>query len=171
MSHHTRSVHSDLRVAQEQAYVPNNLILTNLTQEEESQEYAACTFNLNQYRIIFRTAKITPTKIGQFVTFWKRIGSGPIMPYDISDHFDFLVVSVRPGEHLGQFIFPKDVLLKQNVLSQHGNGGKRAIRVYPTWDTPDNATAHKTQNWQTQYFFEIMPNKSNPKLIHRLFSV
>jgi len=131
MPYHTRSMHSDLREAQEQAYAPNNLILTNITQEEESQEYAACSFNLNQHRIKFRTAKITPTKIGQFVTFWKRLGSGPILPYDISDEFDFLIVSVRHKDQLGQFVFPKYVLYSRGVISKDGKDGKRAIRVYP----------------------------------------
>jgi hypothetical protein len=36
--------------------------------EAESAEYGAYTFELNDLSVRFRVAKITPTKIGQFVT-------------------------------------------------------------------------------------------------------
>ena len=38
----------------------------------ESTEYNACSYTVNGQKIIERTAKITPKKIGQFVTCWKR---------------------------------------------------------------------------------------------------
>jgi hypothetical protein len=44
--------------------------------ERESLEYAACSFKLNSMSVKFRVAKITPTKIGQFVTLWKRVSKG-----------------------------------------------------------------------------------------------
>ena len=49
-----------------------NLAISNFHKELESKEYQACRFNLNNKHIICRTAKITPKKVGQFVTFWKR---------------------------------------------------------------------------------------------------
>ncbi|EKD72557.1 MAG: hypothetical protein ACD_45C00643G0006, partial [uncultured bacterium] len=61
--------------------------------------------------------KITPTKVGQFVTLWKRINNGPIQPYDVSDPVDFFIVSARKDDCFGQFIFPKSVLRDQAVLS------------------------------------------------------
>ncbi len=51
-----------------------------IVQDNESQEYGASTFEMNNKIIKFRVAKITPTKVGQFVTFWKRIADGPITP-------------------------------------------------------------------------------------------
>ena len=150
-------INFDLLLAQKLAYEPLVLKLSNLFWESESRDYAACRFKLNSWRVIFRCAKITPTKVGQFVTFWKRLGVGPIMPYDAADQFDFLIVSVRSGEKLGQFVFSKEVLLKQGVLSQNGVGGKRAIRVYPPWDVTDSGQAKKTQTWQQQYFIELQP--------------
>lgn len=52
------------------------------TREAEGSEYEACRLGLNGYNIVFRVAKTTPTKIGQFVTVWKRLHTGaPIMPY------------------------------------------------------------------------------------------
>lgn len=48
---------------------------SELTIEKESSEYGACKFKYSSMNITFRSAKTTPTKIGQFVTLWKRIGN------------------------------------------------------------------------------------------------
>lgn len=138
-------------------YRSMGLTYSKLMLESESQDYGACSFEMNNKIIKFRVAKITPTKTGQFVTFWKRIGNGPIVPYDSADRFDFLVVSVQSGKNWGQFVFPKSVLLKQGLLSKDGNGGKRAMRIYPPWDLAGNQQAKKTQAWQKAYFFSIQP--------------
>ncbi|HEX4068466.1 MAG TPA: MepB family protein [Candidatus Babeliales bacterium] len=135
----------------------------NIQQELESKEYGACSFDMNNHHILFRVGKITPTKIGQFVTFWKRIGNGPIMPYDVADPFDFFVIAARYKEHCGLFIFSKDVLYAKVIISKNGKGGKRALRIYPVWDVADNAQAKKTQAWQLQYFYEIRPHRSVDK--------
>ena len=163
-------IHPDIIAAQKYAYEPSGLSYKNLVQEAESQEYGACEFTINDKQIKFRVAKITPTKMGQFVTFWKRIGSGPIMPYDLSDQFDLLVVSVRTAHHFGQFVFPKSVLWQKGFVSKDAKGGKRAMRVYPPWDAPDSPQAQKTQAWQQHYFFKIDPNGSSDSAkIQKLF--
>lgn len=131
----------------------------NAIPEIESSEYNAYTFELNNLKIRFRSAKITPTKIGQFVTLWKRIGKGPIMPFDASDEIDLVVVSVQKDDHYGQFVFPKAVLVKQGVFTD-GKEGKRAIRVYPSWDVTESVQARKTQKWQLEYFLEVSKEKT-----------
>jgi len=156
--------HPDLSIAQEIAYKPIGLTYKNLVSEIESQEYSACTFEINNKTIKFRLAKITPTKIGQFVTFWKRIKAVPITPYDINDSFDLLVVSVRDAQQFGQFVFPKNVLWQKGLVSKDEKGGKRAMRVYPPWDTTDNPQAKKTQAWQLIYFIQIQPNLDTTKI-------
>lgn len=149
----------DLIKVQKLVYEPHGFFLKNIVLEQESQEYGACEFEMNGKRIKFRVAKITPTKIGQFVTFWKRMqNTGPIMPYDISDPFNFLLVSVRSAAHFGHFVFPKSVLYEQGLVSKNAQGGKRAMRVYPPWDVAKNSQAKKTQAWQNRYFFEIHEN-------------
>lgn len=163
------TIHPDLDTAQALAYKPIGLTYSKLIPETESLEYGACTFEINNKTIKFRVAKITPTKIGQFVTFWKRIGTGPIMPYDMNDSFDLLVVSVRNAQHFGQFVFPKNVLLQKGLVSKDGNGGKRAMRVYPPWDITDSPQAKKTQAWQILYFAEIQPNLDTAKIQKLLF--
>lgn len=125
------SLHSDLAVALDLVYKPANILCAEIQPETESAEYGAHSFKLNNCNIRFRVAKITPTKIGQFVTLWKRVAEGPIQPYDMADPVDFFVISVRKDNHLGQFVFPKSVLCQHDIVSNAGQGGKRAIRVYP----------------------------------------
>ena len=130
-------------------------VLQNPFMEKESVDYNAHQFQLDNLNVVFRTAKITPTKIGQFVTLWKRIGSGPIQPFDFSDSVDLFVVNVKTDNRLGQFVFPKAVLLKQGVLTSELKEGKRAIRVYPPWDVTCSKQAQKTQQWQLEYFLNL----------------
>ena len=68
-----------------------------------------------------------PKKVGQFVTFWKRTGNGPIEPFDEQDSVDYYVVNVRSAEAFGQFVFPREVLLKKGIISTVTKEGKRAF--------------------------------------------
>lgn len=151
----SKRAHPDLLLAEDFIYKPSGFVLQNLKTEDESEEYGAAEFILNNRPIKFRVGKITPTKVGQFVTFWKRIGGGPILPYELTDFFDFLVVSVRAENHFGQFVFPKVVLAEKGIISSNGKEGKRAMRIYPPWDKADNSQAKKTQAWQLQYFIKL----------------
>jgi hypothetical protein len=152
------SIHPDLIATKNLVFDPNQFICSQPTMEPESAEYGAYTFELNGRAIRYRVAKTTPTKIGQFVTLWKRIGKGPIQPFDISDTVDFFIISTRNDNHFGQFVFPKSVLCDQDVISIKGEGGKRAIRVYPPWDKTTSKQAQKTQQWQMKYFLQIPEN-------------
>ncbi len=129
--HLSKISHPDLLLADNLIYKPSGLALQNLKTEDESADYGAAEFTINNHAIKFRVGKITPTKVGQFVTFWKRIDEGPIMPYDSNDSFDFLVVSVRAENHFGQFVFPKAILCEKGIVSCNGKEGKRAMRIYP----------------------------------------
>ena len=110
---------------------------------------------LNGKKIIFREAKITPTKTGQFVTLWKRNLENKIQPFAENDDFDFVVISTKSNANLGQFVFPKSVLKDQKILSYSNNKGKLAIRVYPSWDQVISKQAIKTQLWQLHYFLRL----------------
>ncbi|MGB8367362.1 MAG: MepB family protein [Candidatus Babeliales bacterium] len=91
-----------------------------LEAEGEGEGYNACQFTLKNHLIKFRSGKITPKKKGQFITFWKRSKSGPIIPYEAIDPFDFLVISLNTKTRFGQFIFPKSALLKYGIVSKNG---------------------------------------------------
>lgn len=152
-------IHPDLKLTRELVYDVDGIKFSSLMKEAESAEYGAYTFQLNDHFIKFRVAKITPKKIGQFVTLWKRIGKSPIQCHDLSDAIDFFVISVRKEDNFGQFVFPQSVLCEKGIVSKNGIGGKLAIRVYPPWDEPVSPQAKRTQRWQAPYFFPIEQDK------------
>src|SRR4051812_25475417 len=85
---------TDLQATQNLVY---DLVGFNYSQsliDLENAKYGGCTFTVNDLHIRFRVAKITPKKIGQFVTLWQRVGKSPA-PFDVSDSVDFFVISVR----------------------------------------------------------------------------
>lgn len=164
------SIYSELKIAEKLVYNKCGFNLSNLEQSLESVEYKACSFELNGKRIQYRVSKITPTKTGQFVTIWKRNKDGITEPFDIKDDLDFIIITSKSGDNLGQFVFPKSVLADKGVITKNGKEGKRGIRVYPPWDIATNKQAEKTQNWQTKYFLTIKKeNLINLDLIKKLF--
>ncbi len=128
------------------------VIISDYQQETESTEYKACSYKIDEIKIIERTAKITPKKIGQFVTCWKRNANGITEPHKYSDDFDFFFIKVKNEERNGVFKLPKEVLIKHGILSTEIKDGKRGFRVYPSWDKPTSKQAIKTQLWQINYF-------------------
>lgn len=133
-----------------------NFVLSEFESEAESREYNACRFRLNGRLVLSRSAKVTPKKVGQFVTFWKRNEHGIIEPFHENDAIDYFVITVQSSDdQLGQFVFPKDVLIKNGILSKEKKEGKRGFRVYPQWDIAQSKQAQKTQKWQLGYFYEI----------------
>jgi hypothetical protein len=152
-------IHKDLLAAQELLFNPCDFELSLLQIEPESTEYSACIFHLNDLFITFRVAKITTTKIGQFVTLWKRNSEGITAPFHIADDIDFAIICTRTPTHFGAFIFPKSVLHEKEILADNDKDGKRGFRVYPPWDITINKQAKQTQKWQLKYFLEIPNNK------------
>lgn len=125
----------------------------NLSFDEESEEYDACDFILNNQKIKYRRAKTTPTKDGKFVTLWKRTIEGPIAPYDAQDEFDSVIIIYSELEY---FSFPKDVLIKNRIISNScSSEGKRAFRLYAPHLKNLNKTAAKTQNWQKNFYYNF----------------
>ncbi|TJZ54664.1 MepB domain containing protein [Streptomyces piniterrae] len=146
---------SDLLAAKGLVYDPSGFTCSRPVPEAESVEYGACEFTLDGLSVRFRVAKTTPTKVGQFVTVWKRSPGGPIQPFDAEDPVDLFVISTREGQRFGQFVFPRDVLCERDIVSRNGSGGKRAFRVYPPWVTTTNRQARSTQAWQLNHFLHL----------------
>lgn len=152
--------HNDLKMVIQFVYYKCGFDLTNPKLDNESVKYGACSFVLNGNSIQHRVSKITPTKVGQFVTIWKRNKDGITEPFNTSDALDFIVITAKSGDNFGQFIFPKAVLADKGIITQNAKSGKRGIRVYPPWDIVSNKQACKTQSWQTKYFLTIKKDKS-----------
>ena len=158
--------------AQDIIYNHHGLKFKNFSPEDESSEYYAHTFTIKDKKGLFRIAKKTPTKAGWFVTIWKRGSDNIIAPYDEYDAIDFVVIAVSDGHRVGEFIFPKIILIKKNIFSTNGKEGKRAIRVYTPWDKTTSAQAAKTQKWQCQFFINLNSSCSESTLkINNLYSM
>jgi hypothetical protein len=158
-------IHQDFILAKKAAYIPSGLDPLSLA-KEESTEYGALTFSLNDRKIKFRVGKVTPSKLGHFVTIWKR-DCGVTKPHHIFDPIDLFIISVRDDDGFGQFIFHKSLLLKHDIVSSDIREGKRGIRVYAPWIKTLSKQAQKTQLWQCQHFikFDCSKNQSYPNLI------
>lgn len=148
------SLPDELTTAIRERYEPADLVLTDRPRREaESADYGACRFGLDGHQVAFRVARTTPTKIGQFVTIWKREApDAEIAPLDAADGVDLVIVSVADAGHRGQFVFDRQGLIEHGVFSVDGKGGKRALRVYPPWSKPIAKDAMRTQQWQLRYF-------------------
>lgn len=76
------SFHASLSYVDRTIFAPNHLIVTRVKEERQNSDYAAGRFKLSTgldtKTVRFRVAKQTPTKIGQFVTFWEKTLIKPI---------------------------------------------------------------------------------------------
>ncbi|MFC3803727.1 MepB family protein [Cohnella sp. GCM10012308] len=155
----------------ERIYKPNGLTLTAAREEAQNSDYGGGVFRLNARSVRLRVAKITPRKAGQFVVFWEKDESGKNAAYSPDTATDLLVVHAFADTKgcSGQFVFPKDALVNQNILKTAATPGKMATRVYPSWDTPVSKQAMSTQAWQLPYFINL--NDNDHSRIQRLIGL
>ncbi|AWB46793.1 MepB protein [Paenibacillus sp. CAA11] len=123
--------------------------------ENQNLEYEGATFEAGKQTFRSRLAKLTPKKKGYFVVFWEKDIHNKNQAYSYKNCPDKVIVSVIDQKRKGQFIFPKEILLKQEVLSNADKKGKMAIRVYPDWEIELNPAAKRTQRWQQKYFIDL----------------
>ncbi|WP_431950700.1 MepB family protein [Nocardia lijiangensis] len=123
--------------------------------ETENAEYGAFVSSVGRGSVRFRVGKLTPAKVGLFVTVWTRATDGSTEPLAAEDGIDLLVITVREGQRFGQFVFPKAALIEHGIVSVAGRGGKRGFRVYPPWSATQNRQAMRSQKWQCDYFLEL----------------
>lgn len=151
-------------------YEPKQLTVESIQEEKQNAEYGAGMFRLSSKLIRFRVAKITPTKIGQFVAFWEKGSNNKNRPFLSTESPELLVVTTfKNNNEFGQFVFPKEILVEKNILRSPSTTGKMAIRVYPSWDKPTSKQALKTQKWQLPYFVDMstLDQTSLDKLMER----
>jgi len=154
----TDPVHDDLRAAKALVYDIGGFVCSRPSPEPESADYCAHSFFVNGLSVRFRTAKTTPTKVGQFVTLWVRSVSGPIRPLDAADAVDLVVISTRDTRdtrRFGQFVLSLETLCERGIVSKNESGGKRGFRVYPPWAATTSRQAINTQAWQLDNFLSV----------------
>ena len=147
-------------------FAPHHLELSQYTEDAESKAYEGCSFIVGQKTILYRKAKQTPKKVGQFVTFWKREGIAPIAPFHIDDLFDYYIIYASNETEAGVFVFTKDRLRDKEIVSTAHKEGKRGFRVYPPWDVPTSKQAIATQKWQVPHFYKLDNASDLNKLAH-----
>ncbi|PJF17011.1 hypothetical protein PSACC_03174 [Paramicrosporidium saccamoebae] len=123
--------------------------------DSEGGEYHSCAFTLGERRVLFRAAKITPRKDGQFVTLWRRSSRGVTEPFGGDCGYDLVIISVQKDKQVGQFVFSKSVMIEQGIFSSVKTGGKRGFRVYPPWDRTTSKQATLTKKWQSAFFIAL----------------
>jgi hypothetical protein len=141
------------------------LTIKNQWEELESQKYNAAQFEINGLKVIYRLAKQTPKKIGQFVTCWKRDKEGLTTPFHEKDDFDYYFIQTKSEIKNGLFIFPKSILVEKRIVSISNREGKRGFRVYPPWDKPESKQAINTQKWQIKFYFDSKEHKKLKELL------
>lgn len=133
----------------------NDFSPINFEVEKWNHEYEAFNFNLSHHTFKSRLAKKTPKKTGYFVAMWHKNEIAQNTPFNCEGSKDYLVINIIDGARKGQFIFPKDILLANGVITSTQYKGKMAMRVYPNWESNLNKTALKTQKWQSPYFLDL----------------
>jgi len=161
-----------LTYVNESFYKPNHLTINDIHEEVQNSDYGGGMFQLNSKSIRFRVAKITPNKIGQFVAFWEKDKNNKNQAFSYEKATDLLVINTfTSNNNFGQFVFPKEVLVKQNILKTDTTKGKMGIRVYPSWENTTSKQAIKTQKWQLTYFVEANNlNKFSLQKLLKLYS-
>ena len=134
--------------------------INSIIEESQNHDYGAGKFDIdtgtNVRAVRFRVAKITPTKLGQFVSCWEKDIHNKNTAYTNQNAPDLLVITVFSIHGVfGQFVFPKNILLSKNILRTDTTQGKMAFRVYPSWVQVVSQSAVQTQRWQLDYFFEV----------------
>ena len=146
----------------------SNLSISTLEKDAECDEYIGYNFNVKEISIKFRKAKITPKKVGQFVTLWKRNSKKETEPFNESDSFDFYIIVTEENENYGLFLFPKNELIKRQILTTNSKEGKRGFRVYPIWTKTENRQAEKAQIWQTNFFINFNDDILNQNAFYKI---
>ncbi|MCJ7968080.1 MepB family protein [Lactococcus lactis] len=127
-----------------------------LNYEEQNSEYEGMVIQLasNNKIVRSRLAKKTPKKDGYFVAFWEKDNLNINQPFSDLDTPEALVILIDDEGKQGIFFIPKEVAVKNRILSNENQKGKMAMRFYPSWCKNLNSTAQKTQSWQLNYFKE-----------------
>lgn len=128
-----------------------------LNYEEQNSEYEGMVIQLaNNNKIVrSRLAKKTPKKDGYFVAFWEKDSQNVNRPFSELYSIEELAILINDEDKRGIFLIPKEVAVKNRILSNENQKGKMAMRFYPSWCKNLNSTAQKTQSWQLSYFIEI----------------
>ncbi|MFQ3202170.1 MAG: hypothetical protein ACI87I_000466 [Pseudoalteromonas tetraodonis] len=168
-------LHDELLIILQNNFAPSGYKLPNadeLIPHNQNAQYHGYAFTLNQKRIIYRKAKVTPDRPGAFLALWKRPADlSNFKPIPLANEFDYLLVAVSSdglttsnnqvaNTQSGFFLFPVELLVKKGIVTGRNQKGKTAFRVFPPWSESRalkgtgafSNSAKVTQRWQCDYF-------------------
>ena len=168
-------LHDELLIILQNNFAPSGYKLPNadeLIPHNQNAQYHGYAFTLNQKRIIYRKAKVTPDRHGAFLALWKRPADlSNSKPIPFANEFDYLLVAVSSDGlttinnqvaniQKGFFLFPVELLVKKGIVTGRNHKGKTAFRVFPPWSESRalkgtgefSNSAKVTQRWQCDYF-------------------
>lgn len=108
----------------------------------KNSNYSAGTFQLSSRTI-------------QFIAFLEKDENNKNQPFPYEAAPDLLVNTTSMKNNFGQFIFPKEILIKYNVFKSSSTKGEMAMRVYLSWDHPTSKQAIRTRKWQLLYLVDL----------------
>ncbi|MEB3767497.1 MepB family protein [Acinetobacter sp. MD2] len=118
--------------------------------------YAGLSFVYAGQKYLFRQVKITPTKLGGFVTLWTRDQPNlAIRPFNEQDGIDGVIIANANQTDTGYFFFDRATLVQHQVFTQNGIEGKRALRLYEPWLSLTAKQAIHSQKWQSEHFIAL----------------
>ena len=121
--------------------------------ETQNSDYESGLARIHGESWHVRTARITPTKPGAFLAFWRRDGEGRTAPFGRGDIGAGLLVFVEDAGRRGVFRFTA-AHLEELGITAGARPGKRGFRVYPVWCDELNPQATRTQRAQVPAFQE-----------------
>lgn len=117
------SIPDSFNLFQEQFLKPLDKTAVNIEREKESAEYGSVRFEMNGQTCLYRQAKHTPKKVGQFAALWKRPAmSGEIAPFDYDDGIDKVIILAEEHPRFGVFVFPCRLLVEKDIFSEKSIG-------------------------------------------------
>lgn len=128
--------------------------IKNFKEQQYNKNYLSCQFEYKNKNYCFRECKFTPKKPGHFVSLWKKINNIN-EPFTENDIFDYYLFYVKYKNQEGYFKFPKQIMVKHDILQNNNVDGKLGFRLYAPWFENLNKTAIETQILQAPYFKEI----------------
>lgn len=137
-------------------YDENNIIMSDLQMDGKSHSYK---FKLNGKNVIYRCGKITPIKMGYFVTLYKRNLLLQCVPFDYTDDVDFYIIGLPIINK--QFIFTKNTLADNGIISRDNKNGKRGFRLYHPHIRVNSKQALNSQEWQSKCFIDNLKDYYN----------
>ncbi|QBQ41892.1 MepB family protein [Sphingobacterium psychroaquaticum] len=163
---------TEINILEKVLFSPLQLKTTAIEHDPEAAEYWGYNIALSGANIKFRKAKITPKKLGMFVTLWRRNMNRQTEPFHLADNVDYYIILTETDEYQGLFIFPKAALAQHQILTTATKEGKRGFRIYPPQVEVNNPQARKTQAWQAPYFVDLSDTSDSAmERIKRLLSI